>query len=259
MKIGDLLIGIGRPVAYFPAIARIVGVKECVFLCQLLYWSDKAEKGWIYKTQEEFTNETGLSRAEQETARRNLKKMGLLDERHQRLLHRMFYRVNLDKLDEVWSSPNAGTSHSGKQELALGDGDNPAPAEGVNPHSSLDAETTTENTTRAPATPRPRNELFDVLCEIEGSTVSEIGRKGGGRIAGALRDIKAASPDVTPQEIRRRAGNYRASWPGVTLTANALALHWAKFGTVLNGNTPPPRPNGRYFEQAGSYAGITDK
>ena len=80
-----------------------------------------------------------------------------------------------------------------------------------------------------PKAPRPRNELFDTLCEIEGSNPLEIGRKGG-RIAGALRQIKDATPDVTPAEIRRRAANYRETWPTITLTATALAAHWAKFG-----------------------------
>jgi hypothetical protein len=148
MKLGDFLLGVGRPVAYFPAIARIVGVKECVFLCQLIYWHDKAEEGWIYKTQEEFTEETGLSRSEQETARRNLKRTGLLEERHERLRHRMFYRVNLDALETIWNLPNAGKSHSGMLDLDARGGENPAPAIGQTPHSSLGTETTAKTTTK---------------------------------------------------------------------------------------------------------------
>lgn len=97
-----------------------------------------------------------------------------------------------------------------------------------------------------PKAPRPRNTLFDALCEIEGSNPLEIGRKGG-RIAGALRQIKEATPDVTPDEIKRRAANYRETWPTITLTATALATHWAKFGwaetapLALTGTLAPMR------------------
>lgn len=83
----------------------------------------------------------------------------------------------------------------------------------------------------APRAPKPRNEIFDALCEIEGSNPAEV-RTGGGRIAAALKSIRAATPDVTADEIRRRAENYRERWPRVPITANALASHWAKFGYV---------------------------
>jgi len=83
----------------------------------------------------------------------------------------------------------------------------------------------------APRAPKPRNEVFDALCEIEGSNPAEV-RTGGGRIAAALKAIRTATPDVTADEIRRRAENYRERWPRVPITANALANHWAKFGYV---------------------------
>ena len=105
-----------------------------------------------------------------------------------------------------------------------------------------------------PLRPKPRNELFDALCEIEGTNVNEIG-KSGGRIAAALRNIKAATPNVTAEDIKLRAKNYRAAWPKATLTANALATHWAKFGTTNHVNTASRTANTRDFENGARAIG----
>jgi hypothetical protein len=86
---------------------------------------------------------------------------------------------------------------------------------------------------RAPAAPRPRNVLFDALVKIEGINPREIGPKAGSRIAAALKEIKTASPDVTPEEIIRRALAYRTEWPNAALTSQALAINWARFGTEV--------------------------
>jgi hypothetical protein len=69
-----------RVVAYHPSFAAIAGgVTAGLFLAQLFYWHDKGSDpdGWIYKTQAEWEEETGLSRWEQETARRRLRERGL--------------------------------------------------------------------------------------------------------------------------------------------------------------------------------------
>jgi hypothetical protein len=75
-----------------------------LFLENFLYWSDKTSNkdGWCYKSAAEIEEETGLSYEEQKTARRRLKQIGLLEEREERLVHRMYYRVNTEKLDELW-------------------------------------------------------------------------------------------------------------------------------------------------------------
>jgi len=126
-NLSDVLTGLGRPIAYHPGLAKILGVKETVFLCQLVYWDGKQAdtSGWIYKTQEEWEDETGLSAKEQRTARINLKASGLLEEREERLRHRMFYKVNFDKLNEAWETtrqdgefPKLPTGTSGSDEGA---------------------------------------------------------------------------------------------------------------------------------------------
>lgn len=249
MRLSDFLRDAGRTVAYSPAIARLTGVKECVFLCQLIYWHDKGEDGWVYKTRDQIEEETGLSHEEQANARKRLKQLGLLDERHARLQHRVYYRANLSALNDLWEQrPKPQTTVSGNRESLLPEEGNDGVGTPPNAVSSVKREITAESTAGdcAARAPRPRNALFDTLCEIEGSNPLEIGRKGG-RIAGALRQIKEATPDVTPDEIKRRAANYRETWPTITLTATALATHWAKFGwaetapLALTGTLSPMR------------------
>ena len=93
-----------RPVAYHPDIARIVGgVKAAVFLCQLLYWTGKGKRrdGFIWKTQAEMEKETGLTRCEQEGARKKLGTLGVLDEKLAGIPATLHYRVNTEQLAEL--------------------------------------------------------------------------------------------------------------------------------------------------------------
>ena len=90
-----------RPIAYHPDIARVSGgAKAGIFLSQLLYWSDKGKRddGYIWKTQEDWENETALTRREQETARRILKSKGLLDEKLRGVPAKLYYKINTDVL-----------------------------------------------------------------------------------------------------------------------------------------------------------------
>jgi hypothetical protein len=105
MKLSDFLQGAGRPIAYYPSMARMLGdVKEAVFLCQMAYWKDKGEtpEGWIYKTAEEIEKEMGLSYKEQTGVRDGLKEKDLLEEYYARTEHKMYFRVNWDAVNEMW-------------------------------------------------------------------------------------------------------------------------------------------------------------
>lgn len=92
-----------KPVAYHPDLARIFGgVKSAVLLCQLLYWTGKGarEDGFIWKTQVDITQETGLSRSEQETARHHLLEAGVLEEKLAGIPAKLHYRLDIGKLQE---------------------------------------------------------------------------------------------------------------------------------------------------------------
>ena len=52
------------------------GINGALMLSQLVYWTSRTKDndGWIFKTHSDWTMETGLTRKEQETARKILKK-----------------------------------------------------------------------------------------------------------------------------------------------------------------------------------------
>ena len=79
--------------------------------------------------------------------------------------------------------------------------------------------------------PRARNLLADALSTCEGGP-SGITRPTWKKIGSALADIRAASPDVTPDEILRRIANYRTHMPDCQCTATAMANHWATCATA---------------------------
>jgi hypothetical protein len=97
----------GRPLAYHPAIASHVGgVNAAIVLCQLVYWTPRAkdEEGWIYKTQLELMEETGLTRHEQRAAREALKDRDLLDERYDRVNHQLYFKINVEVYNAMVSA-----------------------------------------------------------------------------------------------------------------------------------------------------------
>jgi hypothetical protein len=78
-KVKDLLPN--RTVGYSPDLARAVGGATIgLFLSQLLFLSDKGAnpEGWIYKSEAEMGRETGLTKREQQTARRKLLALGVI-------------------------------------------------------------------------------------------------------------------------------------------------------------------------------------
>lgn len=115
MNPSTILKNTGRAIAYRPNLARLFGgVVAEIFFEQIFYWQDKADSELgVYKTQEELEIETGLSRKEQETARKLLREKGVLTETHKRLEHRMYYKINNEKLDELLATlANDTNEHS---------------------------------------------------------------------------------------------------------------------------------------------------
>jgi len=126
MKPSEMLKNTGRVIAYRPNLARLFGgVIAEIFFEQIFYWQDKSDSEFgVYKTQEELEIETGLSRKEQETARKLLREKGVLIETHKRLEHRMYYKIDCEKLDELLAtSANDTNEHSRMPESDIREGD----------------------------------------------------------------------------------------------------------------------------------------
>jgi len=86
--------------------------------------------------------------------------------------------------------------------------------------------------------PRERNPLMDALGTLDAPDLREMNKAGWKRVGVALSQIKESTPDVTPEEIARRARNYRSHFEGAACTSTALAKHWARCKDAANKSTP---------------------
>ncbi|WP_439236741.1 DNA replication protein [Lonepinella koalarum] len=103
MSFSQYLRQMGQAIAYYPKLAKpLGGATSAVLFSQLFYWQDKtANPLGVFKSQEDLERETGLTRREQETARKNLRELGILIETHKRLEHRLYFKIDEAKLDEL--------------------------------------------------------------------------------------------------------------------------------------------------------------
>ena len=133
MKPSELLHIIGKPIAYYPQLAKpLGGVNASLLFGHFFYWKDKgrSELG-VYRTADEIEVETGLSRDEQRTARRKLRERGVLIETEKRIEHRIYYKLDLDRFDEI-------ISQSGSGDFPIADSDIPNPEVGNSQSGSVD-------------------------------------------------------------------------------------------------------------------------
>jgi hypothetical protein len=86
---------------------RKFGPAAGIFVRQVVYWVGKEHdrEGWIYKTQPEMEEETGLSRHQQEKARGILVSKGILKERKKGVPRKLWYWVDLEALLDVMKTP----------------------------------------------------------------------------------------------------------------------------------------------------------
>lgn len=110
-------------------------ITAALFLSQAVYWAESKLWEEFYKTQVEWEQETGMSRTEQESARAKLRDLGLIHERYDRLAHRMYYRVDRDRLDALL-------------EASIPECRNPAVGSAGIPQSFNKAEITSESSAR---------------------------------------------------------------------------------------------------------------
>jgi hypothetical protein len=175
-----------RPIVVHREFRTIAGSTVAAhFLSQAWYWTNSetaaSRDGWFYKTQAEWEQETGLTRREQETARKLLKERGLLAEERRGINPTIWFRVDVRAVARAiretceppttgcrqhepgdGTSPDGGTIHQAMAHLAKSDGASghhlmaqTASPGGGNAHhlkaerasSTKEAETTPENTT----------------------------------------------------------------------------------------------------------------
>ena len=110
-KVFDLLLE--KPIAFHKVFKIIAGNSSAaIFLSQAFYWSKNktaiGRGGWFIKSRREWEDETGLTRSEQETARRICRDLGVIEEKLRRwnghaTLH---FRLNKSRVfDLIEQSP----------------------------------------------------------------------------------------------------------------------------------------------------------
>lgn len=130
MSPSELLRNTGRVIGYRPKLAKLFGGATAeIFFEQIFYWQDKADPELgVYKTQAELEEETGLTRFEQETARKKLREKGVLIETHKRLEHKIYYKIDEAALDRLLQETfaNEETPHHPMRKNHIRESDKPA-------------------------------------------------------------------------------------------------------------------------------------
>ena len=103
MKPSKTLAVLGNPVAFYPGLVPVTGsIKATLMFCQIFYWSQRTNHPLgVYKSVSDFEAEIHLSYKEQIAARKQLVDLGLITEEYDRAQHRVYFLVDLERLDEL--------------------------------------------------------------------------------------------------------------------------------------------------------------
>lgn len=223
MNARDIVVGMcQRPIAFNPIFVDLPGctVNSALFLSQALYWTDRTQEdeGWFYKTRDEWTKETRLTRREQENARQSLRSCGVLEERLAGNPARLFYRVNCSALAQLLYQL-VGTKPPNKTVRNV-------PASG---HESAqlykEAEITTETTADIDCPPsRKRTSKISLPEDFEPN-------ENNRRVA-ATEGVDLKKALVEFSEYHRSRGNRMADW---NLALNTWLRNDKKFRRDTNG------------------------
>ncbi len=105
----DLLLEVfDLPVSFHRCLVPITGGVTAALMLSQAIWTtqtiEPSDNGWFSRSQEQWTEETGLSRWEQETARRALRSAGFLEERRVGMPAKLWFRV---RPEAVWRALQA--------------------------------------------------------------------------------------------------------------------------------------------------------
>ncbi|EFK7229400.1 DNA-binding protein [Escherichia coli] len=221
MRPSDLLLDFGHPVAYYPGLVKYMGSPHAViFFGQIFYWQDKAHAAeGVHKTREEIQHETGLTFEQQAVARKYLVSRGILVETNKRLEHKMFYRIDCERLNEIPNFAEEGKPSPRTRET-------PRRGEGKTNFDLTEntTEITSENTTEskntigasADASAPARSARQEYSPEFEQAWQEYPKRAGGNSKSAAFKAWKARIREgVTPETMLNGVKRY-AAWVRVS-------------------------------------------
>lgn len=148
-----------RPIAFHRSFVTLTGsVTAALMLSQAVYWARRTTdpEGWFYKTQEEWEEETGLSRSEQEGARKCLRALGFWHEERRGVPARLYFRIDT----EVLANKIAENPQTSLRKTCNLDCGKPANKIAENPQT-LTTEITTEITTETTTERRESDQILE--------------------------------------------------------------------------------------------------
>lgn len=273
-----------RPIAYQPSFVPLgAGVTGAVLLSQLVYWQNRMD-GWFYKTQAEITAETGLTRYEQEGARKKLIAAGVLDEQLKGVPAKLYFRINEEALEsqllKVAENPHPSMRKTSKQgcekttsknaeksPTSLQQTNEPVSGISASIHTVDYTETTTENKTfcQPPAETDPEVVITDsakqVLAHLNSITGSryQVSKSSLDNIRGRLAE------GFTTDELILTSDYLNAKWSGdlkmVEYLRPATMFQPSKFPGYLSGANHwheagrPKSVNGKWVRESGETIG----
>jgi hypothetical protein len=177
-----------RPIAYHRCFVTLTGsVTAAVLLSQAVYWSRRTgagNDGWFWKTGADWEEETGLTRYEQEGARKILRSIGFWEEEKRGIPARLWFRLDLNQLERGLNIAQTSMRKTSKQASGK-----PANRQAEN------QQTISENTTETTTPPPPAG--GDLLKAFEEILPSERGGHGLLPLVQLATDLGA-----TPEQIR---------------------------------------------------------
>lgn len=240
MSIIDLM---ARPIAFNRAFVDLgLGMCGAMMLSQALYWRPRTSNpdGWFYKSQAEWQSETGMTRREQETARKRLAQAGFIEEARRGVPARLYFRVNIEALEAALAA--LSESHKAKRKTAENSNEIHSMADSANQVCSNGApsmaESANQECTDAPIKSGGKRQS---ITEITTETTAEITAEG---LSGPDRPdapMPPSSETATEPERPDAAIQNGRHW-GTQDDLNLATWMWDRLAEQL-GQDKPREPN----------------
>jgi hypothetical protein len=143
-----------KPIAFHRCFVPLTGsVNAALMLSQAMYWQKRNEDGvWWFQTQEKWADETGLSRREQETARRALRNLPFWKEELRGLPGKLHFFLDLELLLEIVT-----VGKTSLHKPAILDSTNQPYSDGGTSHTSSKVKESNEETYLSPPSAESEN------------------------------------------------------------------------------------------------------
>ncbi|MFL1404210.1 replication protein O [Marinobacter sp. M1N3S26] len=244
MSIIDIM---ARPIAFNRAFVDLgLGMCGAMMLSQALYWRarTRAADGWFYKSQKEWQDETGMTRREQETARRRLTEAGFLEEHRKGVPARLHFRVNVEALEAALEALSSRMAENAKQECTPNE--NNSLAESAN-QVCTDGATRMAESAKQDCTEPPDSDggKRQSITETTTETTPEITAE---RTSGPDRSDASAAPDESkakseqPATSRPDAAIENGRFWGTQEDLDLAVWMWDQLAEQL-GKDKPRKPN----------------